>query len=161
MTAPAIQRTVRRRVSVAACVIVAVVVVAPPGADSAIQMSPTPMAISAVQAAGDSRPPGSADSPFTMNVPMTTSDSARIRTCRQTAARDSPFCSRRSIASGIDMPVMKRNAGNTTSVMVMPSVLPETWRRNAGVPVTPAMSFTNSISSTSRPRSRSRDCTRA
>ena len=55
------------------------------------------------------------------------------------------------------MPTMNRNAGNTRSVIVMPSSVGPLWRRNDGAPVTPATSLTNSISSTSTPRSRSID----
>jgi len=40
-------------------------------------------------------------------------------------------------------------------VIVMPSSAAPLWRRNAGAPATPATSLTNSISSTSAPRSRS------
>src|SRR4051812_2487795 len=55
---------------------------------------------------------------------------------------------------------MKRNAGNTTSVMVMPSAVGGLCISQAGVPRTPAISFTNSISQTSAPRTRSRESRR-
>ena len=58
------------------------------------------------------------------------------------------------------MPVMKRKAGKTTSVIVMASALAGTWRRKAGVSLTPAISLTKSMSQTSTPRRRSRERTR-
>src|SRR4051794_28242128 len=58
------------------------------------------------------------------------------------------------------IPVMNRKAGNTASVMVMASAQAGMWRRNAGVPLTPAISLTNSISQTSAPRRRSSESTR-
>ena len=60
-------------------------------------------------------------------------------------------------ANGIAIPTMNRNAGNTRSVIVIPSSLGPLWRRKPGAPATPASSLTNSISSTSRPRRRSID----
>ena len=59
------------------------------------------------------------------------------------------------------MPTTNRNAGNTRSVIVMPSSAGPLWRRNEGAPLTPATSLTKSISSTSTPRSRSIDWIRA
>jgi hypothetical protein len=71
-----------------------------------------------------------------------------------------PASNRAPSASGIDIPVIKRNAGKTRSVNVMPSTSGATWRRNAGVSVTPAISLTNSINRTSSPRRRSTDSNR-
>ena len=85
----------------------------------------------------------------------------RATTCRKAPARDSPRRSRPPRANGTAMPTMKRNAGNTTSVIVMPSVSDETCFSQAGAVATPATSFTKSISRTSAPRRRSIDWTRA
>ena len=108
----------------------------------------------AFHAAGDSHP-AVASSPLTMNTPMTSRANVLVNVWRQRCHADSPRARRASMASGSDMPVMNRNAGKTTSVIVMPSTALGVCSRNRGVPRTPDISLTKSIRKTSRPRSRS------
>ncbi len=69
------------------------------------------------------RPRVRSRSPLSWISPMKSRPAVRIKMCPIKVHRDVPDCNRRSNASGIERPTMKRKAGKTTSASVMPSAL--------------------------------------
>src|SRR4029434_2253265 len=76
--------------------------------------------ISADQSVSDQPILSESGDSLTIMMPRSNRASARPITCRTTFQRGSPFSRREPRANGIDMPTMKRNAGNTRSTKVMP-----------------------------------------